>query len=205
MDLLLEEKKVRKMLERVEAFEVRIGLKQIEMGVDLMFIGGDVAYDKGLFFSPDTWRKFFKPVVGNLCREFKRAKPKLKILYHGCGNASAILDELIECGVDAYQSLEVKAGLDVVELKKKFRNRLAFVGNIDVRDVLTGDKLRLERDVLRRLNAAKGGGYIPMSDHSVPDNVSIENYDFYMDLLEQRGQYPLQLGEHDLPELDRLY
>ena len=75
-----------------------------------------------------------------MCREFKRAKPDIKLLYHGCGNASAIFDELIECGIDAYQSLEVKAGLDVVELKKKYRNRLAFVGNIDVRDVLTGDK-----------------------------------------------------------------
>ena len=43
-----------------------------------------------------------------------------------------------------------------------------------VRDVLTGDKAGLKRDVLRRLNAAKGGGYIPMSDHSVPDKVPVE-------------------------------
>ena len=205
VDLMLEEKKVKKMLERVEAFEIQLGLNQIEMGVDLMFIGGDVAYDKGLFFSPDTWRSFFKPLLANMCREFKRAKPDIKLLYHGCGNATAIFDELIECGVDAYQSLEVKAGLDVVELKKKYKNRLAFVGNIDVRDVLTGEKPGLERDVLRRLNAAKGGGYIPMSDHSVPDNVPVENYDYYMDLLRRYGKYPLQLGEHDLPEMNRLY
>jgi hypothetical protein len=205
VDLMLEGRKVEKMLERVQAFEIRLGLNQIKQGVDLMFIGGDVAYDKGLFFSPETWRRFFKPVVLNLCREFKRAKPDLKILYHGCGNALAIFDELIECGIDAYQALEVKAGLDVVELKKKYRNRLAFVGNIDVKDVLTGGKPGLKREVLRRLNAAKGGGYIPMSDHSVPDNVPIENYDYYMELLDRYGQYPLRLGEHDLPELNALY
>jgi uroporphyrinogen decarboxylase len=205
VDLMLEEKKVKKMLERVEAFEIELGLKQIEMGVDLMFIGGDVAYDKGLFYSPDTWRSFFKPLLRNMCREFKRAKPDIKLLYHGCGNATAIFDELIECGIDAYQSLEVKAGLDVVELKKKYKNRLAYVGNIDVRDVLTGDKGALKRDVLRRLNAAKGGGYIPMSDHSVPDNVPVENYDYYMELLNEYGRYPLQLGEQDIVELDNLY
>jgi uroporphyrinogen-III decarboxylase len=163
-----------------------------------------VAYDKGLFFSPDTWRGFFKPLLANMCRELKAAKPDLKILYHGCGNATAIFDDLAECGIDAYQSLEVKAGLDVVELRKKYKNRLAFVGNIDVRDVLTGDKRSLERDVLRRLNAAKGGGYIPMSDHSVPDNVPVENYDHYMDLLARFGRYPLRLGEHDLSELNDL-
>jgi uroporphyrinogen-III decarboxylase len=205
VDLMLEADKVRRMLERVQAFEVRMGLNQIKRGVDLMFIGGDVAYDKGLFFSPDTWRAFFKPVLAGMCSEFKRAKPDLKILYHGCGNASAIFDELIECGIDAYQALEVKAGLDVVELKKKYRNRLAFVGNIDARDVLTGGREGLKRDVLRRLNAAKGGGYIPMSDHSVPDNVPVENYDYYMELLRRYGNYPLRLGEHDLPELDELY
>jgi uroporphyrinogen-III decarboxylase len=170
-----------------------------------MFIGGDVAYDKGLFFSPETWRAFFKPVLASMCRAFKAAKPDLKILYHGCGNAAAIFDELIECGIDAYQALEVKAGLDVVELKKKYRNRLAFVGNIDARDVLTGSRQALKRDVLRRLNAAKGGGYIPMSDHSVPDNVPVENYDYYVELLERYGNYPLRLGEHDLPELDGLF
>lgn len=205
VDLMLEEAKVKKMLERVEAFEIQLGLKQIKMGVDLMFVGGDVAYDKGMFYSPDTWRNFFKPVLRNMCQAYKKAKPDIKILYHGCGNASAIFEDLIECGIDAYQSLEVKAGLDVVELKKKYRNRLAFVGNIDVRDVLTGDKTNLEADVLRRLNAAKGGGYIPMSDHSVPDNVPVENYDFYMELINKYGQYPLRLGEHDIPDLNNLY
>jgi hypothetical protein len=205
LDLLLEEEKVLRMLERVQDFEIRLGLNQIKQGVDLMFIGGDVAYDKGLFFSPDIWRRFFQPVVHNLCREFKRAKPGLKILYHGCGNAAAIMEELAECGIDAYQALEVKAGLDVVELKKRFRNRLAFVGNIDVRDVLTGERERLKSDVLRRLNAAKGGGYIPMSDHSVPDNVPVGNYEYYMELLDRYGGYPLRLEEHDLPELSHLY
>jgi hypothetical protein len=44
-----------------------------------------------------------------------------------------------------------------------------------------------------------------MSDHSVPDNVPIENYDFYMDLIDKYGEYPLQLGKHDIPELSSLY
>ncbi len=202
VDLMLERDKVKRFIDRLEEFSIRAGLRQIKMGVDLMFIGGDVAYDKGLFYSPETWRYFFKPMLKNLCSEFKRAKPDIKLIYHGCGRALEIFEELIECGIDAYQSLEVKAGLDVVELKKQFGKRLAFIGNIDVRDVLTGSREALKRDVLRRLNAAKGGGYIPMSDHSVPDNVPVENYDYYMSLLEDYGKYPLELGEFDLPELN---
>ena len=52
------------------------------------------------------------------------------------------------------------------------------------------------------MNAAKGGGYIPSADHSVPSSVPIENYDYFVELLRQYGSYPLELGEYDIPELD---
>jgi len=55
--------------------------------------------------------------------------------------------------------------------------------------------------VLRKLNAAKGGGYIIQSDHSVPSNVSGENYDFVVNLVRRWGRYPLRLGEHDIPDI----
>jgi hypothetical protein len=56
--------------------------------------------------------------------------------------------------------------------------------------------------VLRKLNAAKGGGMIFQSDHSVPSNVSGQNYDYVVNLVREYGQYPLQLGEYDLPDLN---
>ena len=59
----------------------------------------------------------------------------------------------------------------------------------------------LKAIVLRKLNAAKGGGCIVQSDHSVPSNVSGERYDFVVNLVREYGKYPLQLGEYDLPDL----
>jgi uroporphyrinogen-III decarboxylase len=55
--------------------------------------------------------------------------------------------------------------------------------------------------VLTKLNAAKGGGYIFQSDHSVPSNVSGESYDYVVKLVREYGQHPLHLGEFDLPNL----
>jgi uroporphyrinogen-III decarboxylase len=51
------------------------------------------------------------------------------------------------------------------------------------------------------LNAAKGGGYIFQSDHSVPSNVSGHNYDFVVKLVREYGKYPLRLEEYDLPDV----
>ncbi|MCX5675156.1 MAG: hypothetical protein NTX87_09115 [Planctomycetota bacterium] len=121
----------------------------------------------------------------------------LKTIYHGCGNASAVFEDMIEAGVDAYNPLEAKAGLDVVDLKRRFGRRWAFNGNIDVRVLATNDREKVRREVLTKLNAAKGGGYIFQSDHSVPDNVAPATYEYVMQLVREHGRYPLNLGEFD--------
>ena len=148
-----------------------------------------------MFFSPELWRRIFKPEVKRLCSEFH--KRGLKVVYHGCGNALAIFEDLIEAGIDAYNPLEAKAGLDVVELKKKFGKRLAYCGNIDVAVLERGTKENIRREVLRKLSAARGGGYMPQSDHSVPGDVPPRNYLYALELIRQYGRYPLELGEFD--------
>ena len=43
------------------------------------------------------------------------------MIYHGCGNATKIFEDFIEIGVDSYNPLEAKSGLDVVELAAEVR------------------------------------------------------------------------------------
>jgi uroporphyrinogen-III decarboxylase len=105
---------------------------------------------------------------------------------------------LIEAGVDCYNPLEAKADLDVVELKREYGGRLAFNGNLNVQVLATNDRRKVRAEVLRKLNAAKGGGYIIQSDHSVPDNVDPATYDFVVELVRTHGQYPLDLAEYDI-------
>ena len=100
-----------------------------------------------------------------------------------------IIDDLIEAGIGAYHTLEVKAGMDVVKLKKKYKNKLSYLGNLDALYVLPGSKDNMKKDLFYRLNAAKGGGYMPGADHSVPGNVSTENYDYLISLIKEYGKY----------------
>ncbi|MHC4736944.1 MAG: uroporphyrinogen decarboxylase family protein [Planctomycetota bacterium] len=104
---------------------------------------------------------------------------------------------MIEVGVDAYNPLEAKAGLDVVDLKRRFGRHWAFNGNIDVRVLATNDRDKVRREVLTKLNAAKGGGFILQSDHSLPDSVEPKTYDYIIELVREYGSYPLNLGEFD--------
>ena len=61
-----------------------------------------------------------------------------------------------------------------------------------------GERDAIRREVLRKLNAAKGGGMIFQSDHSVSSSVSGHTYDHIVQLVREHGRYPLQLGEFDL-------
>ncbi len=194
---------VSRFVERIIEFSVELTKAQIKAAdglLDGMVVWGDVAYKKDLFFSPAYWRKHFKPGVQaiiEVCHEHN-----LPVIYHGCGNVNRIFEDFIEVGVDAYNPLEAKAGLDVVDLRRKHSHRIAFCGNMDVVTWAHGSQEELKAEALTKLNAAKGGGYIFQSDHSVPSNVSGQNYEYVVNLVRQYGKYPLQLDEYDIPDLN---
>jgi hypothetical protein len=186
-------------VERINAFSLEVLKAQIKAAAGLldgMVVWGDVAYKNGMFFSPAYWRRYFKPGVEALVVECH--KHSLPVIYHGCGNASRIFEDFIAMGVDAYNPLEAKAGLDVVDLRRRYGHRMGFCGNMDVLVWGAGDRAELKRTVLTKLNAAKGGGFIFQSDHSVPSSVSGPNYDYVVKLVREYGKYPLQLGEYDI-------
>jgi uroporphyrinogen decarboxylase len=191
---------IARFVERICAFSLEIARAQIKAAagkLDGMVIWGDVAYRKGMLFSPDYWRRVFKPGVQAIVEECHAHS--LPVIYHGCGCSKRIFEDIIEIGVDAYNPLEAKAGMDVIELRRAYGHRIAFCGNMDVMVWADGSREEITRAALTRLNAAKGGGYIFQSDHSVPSNVSGENYDYVVNLVRQHGTYPLCLGEYDLP------
>ncbi|MHC1763216.1 MAG: uroporphyrinogen decarboxylase family protein [Verrucomicrobiia bacterium] len=185
-------------IDRIGAFYVEMAKAEMEAGAGLLdgfVIWGDVAYKKSTFMSPAYWRRYFKPRVAEMVAAAHDAG--LPVIYHGCGNVKAILADYIEMGVDAYNPLEVKAGMDAVELRREYGHQIAFCGNSDIQIWETGDREAIRREIVRKLNAARGGGLIVQSDHSVTSNVSGQTYDYVVQLVRQYGQYPLRLGEFD--------
>lgn len=191
MDLALFPEKVKEFANRCTDFMLGIAERQIELAHPQgMFIWGDVAYDKGMFISPSLWREIFFPCVKRLC-DYIHSQGVITV-YHGCGKSLAIFEDLIETGVDVYNPLEAKAGMDPVELKQKYGDRIAFYGGLDTRLLGEGNWEDIEKEVLYKLNAAKGGGYLPASDHSVAGNVNPRWYDRMINLLKQKGTYPIK-------------
>ena len=191
-----------KAINRIGQFYLDCTKAQIDAGSNLLdgfVIWGDVAYKKGMFFSPDYWRTYFKPWVKAMA-DYAHSKD-LMVIYHGCGNVSQILDDYVDIGIDAINPLEAKAELDAVDLRRKYGHKLGICGNSNIQIWETGDKAQIRKEVLRKLNAAKGGDYIFQSDHSVASNVSGHTYDYIVKLVREYGRYPLELAEYDIRDL----
>ncbi|MCX6906042.1 MAG: hypothetical protein NTW03_21695 [Verrucomicrobia bacterium] len=185
-------------INRLGAFYLDMARAEIEAGrglLDGFVIWGDVAYKKCTFMSPAYWREYFKPWVAQMALAAHAAG--LPVIYHGCGNVKAIFADYIDMKIDAYNPLEAKAGMDVVELRRHYGHRIGFCGNSDIQVWESGDREAIRREVLRKLNAAKDGGFIFQSDHSVSSSVSGHTYDYIVKLVRQYGQYPIQLGEYE--------
>jgi hypothetical protein len=181
-------------INRIGDYYLRMTTAELEAGGDLLdgfVIWGDVAYKKSTFMSPAYWRKYFKPWVQSMANAAHARG--LPVFYHGCGNVNAIFQDFIEIGIQAYNPLEAKAGMDVIDLRKRFGHSMTFCGNSDIRVWETGDRQAIRREVLRKLEAAEGGGYIFQSDHSVSSAVSGHDYDFIVKLVREYGRYPLNL------------
>ncbi|MEG0251477.1 MAG: uroporphyrinogen decarboxylase family protein [Christensenellaceae bacterium] len=192
--MLLEPELFESFMKRIGDFIVELAQAQIKMSdgrLSGMYIWGDVAYVNAMLFSPEIWRRIFKPIVKRVIDVCKKAG--LMVIYHGCGDARPIYEDFIEIGLDGYNPVEVKAHLDAVELKKTYGGRLAFVGNVDVRELESGDNDRIKKEVLYKLQAAQGGGWICQSDHSVSNDVAPQSYAYMVELVRDYGRFPLDM------------
>lgn len=174
-------------LDRVGMFLSSASRAFLDYGVDGVWVWDDVAYKSGPFFSPEAYRRFIMPQHHRIVQPYRSRN--LPAVLHTDGNVTPLIESFIEAGFTAIQPLEAKAGMDVRKLKDAYGDRLAFIGNIDVR-VLSSTPERIKDEVVSKVSkAAVGGGYIVGSDHSVPPTVSLDNYRYFLRISREVGKY----------------
>jgi uroporphyrinogen decarboxylase len=155
---------------------------------DGAWIYGDIAFNTAPFCSPAMYRELVMPAHKRHVGWFKERG--LPVIYHTDGNFTPLIPSMLEIGIDCFQPLEAKAGMDVRNLKRNFGNAVSFMGNIDATVLLTNDHEKIEAEVASKIPAAKaGGGYIYHSDHSIPPGVTWQTYQFVMQLVDRYGAY----------------
>ena len=153
---------------------------------DEMFWYDDMGYKGTTFFSPAMYRELLQPYHK---RAVKWAHDHgIVAQLHSCGDIMAIVPDVVATGVDALNPLEVKAGMDVLKLKKEYGDKLVFRGGINA--VNWNNTEAILAEINEKVPILKeNGGFIFSSDHSIPNSVSLENMRRIMEEIKRVGKY----------------
>ena len=159
--------------------------------VDHLFIHEDMAGKSGPLLGPAHVREFLKPYylkAWNAARSFGAHI----FSQDSDGNMNAVLDAFIECGINSVHPCEPNAGMDIVQIRKKYGRQLTLKGGLDkfaLRKDFAAIKAELEYKICPE---TLGGGTIFALDHRIPNGVPIENYRYYVNLgREMLGKGPI--------------
>jgi uroporphyrinogen decarboxylase len=149
--------------------------------VDCILFWEDMAFKNGPLISPELFREFMLPYY----REFIahcRALGIKHFMVDSDGNNDVLIPLFIEAGVTIFCPFEVPAGNDVREVRRRYP-QLVIAGGIDKR-TLFEDRDAIRREVDRVVPWMwERGGYFPSLDHATPPNVSLANWEFYLEYL----------------------
>jgi len=143
----------------------------------------DMAYNQGPLIAPKHIRRLMVPNYRRVNDELHRHGIDV-IGVDSDGNVDKIIPHWLDAGINCVYPNEVAAGNDVVAMREKYGRDLLLIGGIDKRPLHEGqDAIRQELE--KRLPLVARGGYLPAVDHSVPPDISFENYMYYQDLQTQ--------------------
>jgi len=165
----------------------------LDLGADIIWVGGDWAMKKGPMVSPELTKKLIGPYFQKIVElAHSRSVPCLK---HTDGNLWPIIDVILDAGTDGLHPIDPLAGMDIGDAKTRIGNKLCLMGNVSCVTTLcsgTVEEVRQEtKEVIRK--AGKGGGLICASSNSIHSGVRPENYVAMVKAIKEYGKYPLSV------------
>ena len=146
----------------------------------------DMGYKGTQFFSLKMYRELLKPYHQRAIDWAHQHGCYARL--HSCGDINPFVPELIDMGLDGLNPLEVKAGMDPVALKQKYGDKLVFHGGTNVVNWPKRDVILEELDRVIPI-MKQNGGYIFASDHSIPPQVSLEDFKCIIERVMELGKY----------------
>jgi uroporphyrinogen decarboxylase len=149
MDLVSEPERISLLHDRIDeqiGWQIR---RLSEAGADSIMFWEDWGTQERTFISPRVWRREFKPRFRSLCALAHSFK--LSVIMHSCGKLTAIIPDLIECGIDVFQFDQPRIhSIDTLAAFQK-HNRVTFWCPVDIQTTLQSHDENLIRNEVREL------------------------------------------------------
>ena len=160
-NLVIEPEKMDILLDKLIDYQIGIAEMAGKLGkgrIDCFDTTDDWGTQKNLFISPKMWRKIFKPRYKKLIDAIHRNG--MVIRFHSDGRINAIIEDLIEIGVDIL-NVHQPLLLGIDEISEKFQGKVCFEVSVDIQSTLpAGNKEEISeqaRQLVERWATPKGG------------------------------------------------
>lgn len=162
------------LLDAITAYDLRVLEIALEYPIDGFHFGDDWGQQRGMIMGPAYWRRFIKPRLATLYGRVKSAGKFVS--QHSCGDIHEVFPDLIEIGLDIYQTVQPEI-YDLAQIKRDFGRNLTFWGGISTQRLLPfaspAEVRRVTRATIQLMG--QGGGYIAAPTHAIPGDVPPEN------------------------------
>ncbi len=132
---MTETNSVRDLMEKVANYEITRAKIFLDHGADAIMITDDIAYNGGLFLPPRIMEELVWDLYVHMLSEIKNCH-KAPVFLHTDGDIREVLGNIVKCGFDGLHSLQPSAGMDIVQVKRDFGNRLCLMGNMDLNHLM---------------------------------------------------------------------
>ena len=175
-DLYLERERIETLADRIVAFDLSIVeniARRFPGGIHGFAFSDDWGTQQATFISPRLWDEFFKPRYGRIFDAIHAAG--WHVWMHSCGKVNAIIESLIEIGLDVI-NLQQPRALGIEEIGRQFRGRICFESLCDIQHTLPfkgAGEIREEAALLLERWATPEGGFI-LSDYGDGQAIGVE-------------------------------
>lgn len=153
--------------------------------VGAVYVSDDLGYKTALMLAPDRVRRYILPWHKRMA-DIAHEHGKL-LLLHSCGHMYELMDEYLDhVKIDAKHSFEENV-MPVTEVKRRYGDRLALLGGMDVDLLARGDEESIRAKTREYLDVClPGGGYFLGSGNWVSDYIPVDSY---LTMLDEARKY----------------
>ncbi|MBC7235400.1 MAG: hypothetical protein H5T69_06125 [Chloroflexi bacterium] len=147
--------------------------------IDQLSVHEDLAGKSGPLIGPKQMREFIVPYYRRIW-DLLHSRGVELFSVDSDGDINPILPELVEAGVNVIMPNEPAAGMDIVQIRRQYGTKLAFVGGID-KHVLRRSHEEIVAELEYKIPPmVHSGGCLLGLDHRIPNGTPLENYRFYI-------------------------
>ncbi|MBA4388574.1 MAG: hypothetical protein C0404_11370 [Verrucomicrobia bacterium] len=151
-----------------------------KLKVDYFVFNEDMSMKGGPLLGPDTYREFIFPHFKRVI-DFLRSNGVRYIAVDSDGDPTVLIPHLLDAGVDTIWPVERASDVSPQEWRRQFGRDLRIWGGVDKRILPLGPEA-IRKHLAEFIPLIEEGGFIPTVDHTVPPDVSWDNFRHYMSL-----------------------